>query len=284
MKRRRLNDLYARGVEVTLDDGTDQPVTIWLQKLSPIDRDTALRRGNAAQARFMIEADDESSETFQAMYANIREMGEDRDSLVGFLIAEDLTKYRESVASERGMDEETWAKEGYLQGLMDAWLGDDDNPGLAAVQAEDPEDPEAKRVMGEITRFENEIQELVTAERERLVKDWVDVPDDAIWRKSTHKMLELRGHERFNTEYERQVLFFAVRDPEAHAQRYFSTVSEVDDLDETVHAVLQQRYANLIVGPMEGKSLPASQDSSNSSGPSPEVEVSAASGPEAASG
>jgi hypothetical protein len=282
-KRRRLSDLYVRGTDVKLEDGLGTPVVVWIQKLNPIDRETVVRRAQAAQARHMMEADSEESELFQSMYAQIREMAGDRDALVTLLIAEDLNKYRERVAAEQGMDEETWAKDNYLQGLMDSWVGDDNNPGLAQTLAEDPEDPEANRVIAEIERFEQGVNEVVEIEKERLVKDWVDVADEALWRKAAHRILEIRGVDIYNRAYEYQQLFFAVREPENHAKRYFGAVAEINDLDDSVRNILTRQLANITVDPQQGKSSPVTTPSSKSSDQSLAEEASLPSGPEAAS-
>ena len=83
MKRRRLADLYVRGKEVELNDGSGEPVVVWLHKLNGVDRESCLRRANAAKARFMIEADHEDSETFQAMYAQVRDTPDREGLFVG---------------------------------------------------------------------------------------------------------------------------------------------------------------------------------------------------------
>lgn len=282
IKRRRLGDLYVRGAPLEVNDG-DGSVTVWLQKLNPVDRDTAFRRAQAARARFMIDADDEDSEQFQAMYAQIRSIGHDRDELVRLAISEEVNNYRERATAERALDEESWGKEGYLQGLMDAWAGTSDEPGLSSVINEDPEDAEAKRVGGEIDRFEREVTEMVDSEIERLMKDWVDVPDDQLWRRCAHRMLELNAIQTYNEAYNSQALFFGVREPENHAKRYFGSVAEVADLSEEVRTVLLEKLGELTVDHTQGKSLPVTPASSNSSAPSPEAEASPPSGPKDAS-
>lgn len=279
MKRRRLSDLYVRGKEVSIDDGTDDAVTIWLQKLNGIDRESCLRRSHAAKARYVTESEDQEGDLFQAVYSQVRAMG--RDDLVALIIAEDLAKYRQRVEAEKAADEETWGKDNYLQGLVDAWIGDENDDGLAAVMAQEPEDPEVKRVNEELERFEEEVLSLVRAENERLIKDWGDAPEDTVWKRAAVRLLELRSTDAFGREFERQQLFYSVRDPEDHAKRYFGTLTELDDLDDVVRKQLVNEYNDLMVSPIEGKDLRASQPSSNSSDPSPAEEASVDSGPQA---
>ena len=280
MKRRRLSDLYVRGRDVTLNDGAGDSVTVWLQKLNGVERESCLRRANAAKARFMIDADDESSDTFHATYAQVREM-QDREATVGLVISEDLAKYRQRIEAELSSDEDTWGKEGYLQGLIDAWIGDDDHPGLAATQAEDPDDPEVKRVLTEIERFENEVNGRIASHADSLRKDWVDIPDEPLWRRAAHRVLELRGTDVFNREFERQQIFYAVREPDDRAKRYFGTLQELDDLDEKVLQTLLLQYSRMVVDQIEGKDSRATRPSSTSSDHSSAEEAQTDSGREA---
>lgn len=266
MKRRRLSDLYVRGKDLEIDDGAGDPVPVRLQKLNDIDRETILRRSNAAKARFMIDADDEESETFQAMYVQIREFPR-HEGLVAVVIGEDVAAARLRYEEQAAHDENGWGKDEYLQGLFDAWTGIGDEPGLVATQVEDPEDPEVKRVWAELERFEDEIGEQVKHEVERLERDWVECSDEQLWRAAAHKMLQRTADEVFTREYERQLAFFAVRDPDQHRDRYFETVTEVDDLDTTVRSFLTQQYNAMLVDVLEGKDLGAGPDSLDSSAP-----------------
>lgn len=277
VKKRRLSDLYVRGREVAPTDGYGEPVKVWLNKLNEIDRETCLRRASAAKARFLIGSDDEDSDAFAAMYAETRDIGE-RDELIFFLIAEDLQRSRRRIEAEIAADEETWGKEDYLQGLIDAWIGDDENPGLSTTMLEDPDDPEAKRVSDELDRYQNAINAELTAEEARLRKDWEEVDLDVLRRKVAHRLLELRAGEEFIREYRRQQIFFAVREPVDHRKRYFRSVSEVDDLDEELRQFLTEQYESLLVPPLEGKDSPAPAGSSNS--PEPIKETPEPSGPE----
>lgn len=260
--RRRLSDLYVRGKAIEVDDGEGDPVKVWLAKLNELDRETAARRANATKARFMIDADNEDSETFQAAYSEVREINE-RDELVAFLIADDVTKSRRRIEAERLSDEETWGKDDYLQGLFDAWFGDEGSPGLTKVQEEDPDDPEVKRVWDELQRYQNEVLEAVRHENERLLKDWADADIEMVRRKAAHRLIELRANDEFLREYQRQQIFFSVRDPAMRRQRYFQTVHEVDDLDDELRDYLLGQYDALMVDRAEGKDSPPEEDSSN---------------------
>jgi hypothetical protein len=264
MKRRRLSDLYVVGTVVRCGDGTGEPIDVWVNKLNDIDRESAIRRANAAKARYLMEAADEDGELFQAAWGQVREF-DDRDALVAVVIADDVVRYRRKVEAELGADEETWGKDGYLQGLVDAWFGDGVNEGLVQTHISDPDDPEVKRVLDELNRFSDQVTDLVVRESASLEKDWEATTDDELWNKAAHRLLEQRGDEIFGKEFERQELFYAVREMDDHRKRYFSTIAEVDDLSEQVRSRLLRAYNELIVDSQETKDLPVARDSSSSS-------------------
>ena len=277
MKRRRLNDLYVRGRELEITDGEGPAVKIWLNKLNEIERESVIRRASAAKARLMIDADDEQSDLFNSVYADTRSGITARSELILFLIADDAAAARRRIEAEISANEETWGKDEYLQGLVDSWIGDENNEGLSATIVEEPDDPDANRVRAELDRFEEEVRTRVEVEIQALQKDWEDVALDVLWRKSAHKILEHRAEEEFVREYQRQQLFYAVREPDSHRKRYFATVQEIDDIDEDLRKHLTEQYETLIVPPLEGKDSPPQADSSELSAP-PEPETSEASG------
>jgi hypothetical protein len=276
-KRRRLGDLYVRGKEVSVNDGTGDPVLIWLQKLSEVERDAVFRRATAAKTRYMLESQHEESELFASVLGSVLDYI-DRDGRVSIIIGEELAKARERVEEQLTADEDGWGKDDKIKGLIDAWAGTDDEPGLAATYAEDEADPEALRVKAELDAFEVAVEAGVDQERQRLERDWSDAPDNDLARFATREVLKRRADETFMREYMRQQVFYCVRDLEDHHSRYFGTVGEVDDLDDRIRQFLEQQCVALTVSLMEGKDSPASPASSNSSEPTSEVEVSEDSG------
>jgi hypothetical protein len=266
MKRRRLGDLYVLGKELVVNDGQGESVTVWIHKLNDIDRDAVIRRANAVKARHLIDAGNEDSEVFQSAWGQVREY-DDRDALVAVVIADEVVKYRRRVEAELGENEETWGKDNYLQGLVDAWFGDEHNEGLTYTHITHPDDPEVVRVMGELNRFSQEVTKRVTDEADRLEREWAEVPDDKLWNKAAHRLLERRADEVFTKEFERQQMFYAVREPEDHKKRYFGTIDEVDDLPDKIRHQIQWAYNEIIVDPHEAKDSPATQASSSSSEP-----------------
>lgn len=277
--RRRLSDLFVRGKEVKIEDDLGEPVVIWLQKLNAVDREACLRRSNAAKARYMTGADEVEGDSYQAIYAQARS-GVDHASLVAIIVAEEITKARARIEAELLADRDGWGKDNYLQGLADSWIGDDDNPGLAATFAREPDDPEALSVKAELDRYEGEVMERAKHEEERLAADWDHASDEDVWHRATRRILDSRANDVFFREFERQELFYSVRDPADHSKRYFGSLAELNDLDDKVLDQLKTAYNALVVDPSEGKDSRRSRRSSKSSDPSSEVDTPPDSGPE----
>jgi hypothetical protein len=265
-----LSDLYVRGKEMAFTDGRGESVTVWLAKPSSIDSESIRRRAQAAKARYQIGADDEESDEYLASYSVVRDHT-DHDRAVDILIGEDLLRSRERIEAQYATDEATWGKDGYLQGLHDSWVGTDEEPGLAKTLQEDPEDPDVVRVKAELERFEAEVLKAVEQEEQRLRRDWDGVDLHIVWRKTAHVLVKRRADELFVREFRRQQLFYSVRQLDDHTKRYFGTLAELDELDETIVGQLTAAINVLLVDATEGKDSPATPDSSSSSEPPPET-------------
>jgi uncharacterized protein YbcC (UPF0753/DUF2309 family) len=263
-KRRRLGDLYVRGKEVSVDDGTNDPVRVWLQKLNEIERDAVLRRANAAKARYMLECEHDESELFVSTFASVREYL-DREGLLDIVTADEVVAARQRIEAQLTNDEDGWGKDNKISDLLDAWTGSDEVPGLAAAHAEDEDDPEAIRVKGEIEAFEADLGRKVDAEREMLLREWEDATDQDLARRATREILKRRADESFMREWARQQILFCVREPDDHHRRYFETIAEVDDLDDQIRAFLDRQCNAFLVERAEGKDSPGTPASSPSS-------------------
>lgn len=262
--RRRLGDLYVRGHELAVDDGSGDPVKVWVQKLNEIEREAVLRRSSARKARFELEVEHEESEQFVATLGSLREYL-DRDGLVGIVIAEEMVKFRQRTEAQMTEDEEGWGKEKKITQLIDAWTGTDDAPGLAAAYAEDENDPEALRVKGEIEAFETDLDRTVATERERLIREWEDTSEVDLARRAAREILKRRADEDFVREWNRQQIYYSVREHDDHHKRYFGSLQEVDDLDDRVRQFLESKCNLLFLDGQEGKDSPLTPVSSTSS-------------------
>jgi hypothetical protein len=114
-------------------------------------------------------------------------------------------------------------------------------------------------------RFQEEINDRLRAEVDGMTQDLADVPMEDLWRRASHRVIDMRATEEFAREFRRQQLFYAVRDPVNHRMRYFERVAELDDLDDELRTYLYEQYEDLMVDPTEGKDLPPQADSSTSS-------------------
>lgn len=276
--RRRLGDLYVRGKKIEIDDGSGDPVCVWLQKLNEIDREAILRRASAGKARYLIEAEKEDNELFLATLANVRDFV-DRDGTIAITIAEEVSRVRQRLEAQMTHDENGWGKDEKIQRLIDAWTGSDDTPGLAAAFAEDENDPEALKVKAEIETYEADLDAAVESETERLKLDWESFSDLELARAASREVLKRRANDEFMKEWGRQQIFYCVRDPDDHYKRYFATMAEVDDLHEQVREQLDRHCNTLFVDLAEGKDSPPTSASSTSSAPTAAGAQSVRSGP-----
>jgi hypothetical protein len=219
--RRRLGDLYVRGEEINVDDGSGAPVKAWIQKLNELERDAVLRRSSAKKARFELEAEHQESEQFVATLGSLREFV-DHEGLISIAIAEDMLRFRQRTEAQMTEDEDGWGKDNKITELIDEWTGS------TASEAD-------------------------------------------LARKAARDVLKRRAGEEFIREWNRQQVFYAVREPDDHHRRYFGTLQEVDDLDDRIRELLESKCNQLFMDNQEGKDSPATPALSISSESMPEI-------------
>lgn len=284
-KKRRLTDLYRRGKLVEFDDGQGEAIEVWLQKPNRLEMESIYRRSNAAKARFQLRAAEEDSDEFQAAMAAVLDI-EDTELLMGLALAEDLGRIRARCEAQLESDPEgEWAKDDKLQSLYDSWQGDADNPGLKDAYAldpdgETPEGQEAKAVLEELTRFQTQLDELFTRERDALYRDWANSDREDLVKRAARTFVDNEANDSFLAEFQRQQIFYAVRDPEQRDKRYFATLEEVDLLDDLLTLQLQGYINEFMVDVSEGKDSAATTDSSLPSDQDEKVDPSQPSGHE----
>lgn len=279
MNRRRLSDLYRKGRELTFDDG-EGPVIVWLAKVSPVDEEEVVRKANAKRARLLTYRSDPDSEEFLSALNDAYDFG-DRALLVEYLIQPDLRKRTQALEAELA-DAEEWSKDSYLQGLRDAWEGDDDSPGLKDRYAADPEDQEAGRVLAELKRFRDQVNDRLDPELDELRHGYDDEPDHKLRERFAIRFLETRADLAWVSEYRRAQLYLAVRDAKQRKVRYFENRAELDSIEDEILLPLIDAYEGLMVEIQEGKVSRPTPDSSPSSAPPAEAGTEPSSGPTAA--
>lgn len=332
-RRRRLSDLNSLGRPVVFDDGAFQlvpqldddgnevlgdngfpvlvredepPVTVWVAKLNSYLLSDALKKAAQRQAVTLSGSQDHDSETWQAMFAEASDLG--RDVAIEMLVDIEMLGRRDAVeariAATTEVDEEKgeevpgkWAKDGYLEGLHDAWVG-----GLKAEHAVDPNHPEAARVFGEIAKFNAEVDQAFTEEYE-LEKELLQAAsDERIIEKLTDYLVRSESQDAWSVEYRRRVVLAATRtcsgpvdDPRRpdecrcvgkarhHRNRYFESYEEVVDTDDEIVEALYDTWNQVMVDVRSGKGLRATLSSSPPSESPAREETSTSSGLEAAS-
>lgn len=247
--RRRLTDLYAKGKEVTVDDGNGQ-VVVWLQKLSPMEQKQAMDKAHAARARVVAvrKAGDEDERRMAFLTeAELDGLFTNRELMIEFICGDKIQKIRLSHESELAHSDE-WSKHDYLGGLRDAW-----NDGLNETYSEDPENIDAQQVYKELERFYAKIDKLVERDKKSVTSEYDKTPDDVLQRKVVDMLIESQADQEWVEVFRKTQLFYCVRDPEAQGERYFESVDELDYLDPRVISELSREYDELMVDTNEGK-------------------------------
>lgn len=274
--RRRLEDLYVIGREYTAEDGQGEPVTVWLQKMSPLDHEKAIRRAGAAKAKVLLARHDRTHEIWQESYADLTDIG-GRDQLIEFIASEEISKLHESAERELEFSEE-WTKDDYLEGLRDAWeVGE---PPLREQYLKDSEDPEARRVFLELKRFADCVKSNVDPEIENLKRDYENASDEELRDKVVDKILDLKSGLAWLQEYRKCEVAYATRELGNHDVYYFQERQAVDRLAPQIFGALSTAYQEMVVEIPEGKESPNTPNSSPSSEPPNEEETSPVSGPQ----
>lgn len=256
--KRRLEDLYVLGKEETFDDGAGEPLTVWLQKLNPVDTSTGLRRASAARARVMVLRSDPTSDEYLAIWEEVIDIGA-AISLVNYLMAEPEVRASERAEARLAFEEE-WAKDEYLQGLKDLWADS-----LAAVYALTPEDPDARRVFAELQRFDDAAS-LAAQEELSLIREELEtLSAEELKQRVLDKLIDFQGNSAWLDEFRRCELWLGVREADNHKKRYFESREEVDHLPAEVLVRLLQGFAALTVDVTQGKGSEETPSSSPSS-------------------
>lgn len=304
MSQRRLSDLRKLREVVPFegeDDGEPYEIKVWVVKLNDDDHESCLRAADAAKARTMIDRNNRDSEQWTAAYGATLNLGDNTADLAEYLSHFHMAEKAVVIQAEVAGDENgKWGKDGYLDGLLDAWRGteagdlglqlawqarDDDPDTLDPKIASDI--PEALRVYAELTLYEEAVEKKLDVERARYVREHKDDPIEELRTKVVETFLEKRANEVWIRAFERAQVFYATRDfideKTPPGPRYFQSPAEIADTDPEFRHKILLTYAAISVPSTEGKGSPGPQSSSPRSGSSGEEGTSEASGPTAAS-
>lgn len=264
-RRRTLLDLYTQGKEVVFGDEREleagqepDKVIVWVQKLSPAEHETAVRKASAERARARAELNDHDSEAYLAIYDDVIDY--DRETMVLFLSGEKEAETRLSIESELELGDDTeWGKDGYARSLVDLWAG-----GLEQRYIEDPTDPEVAHVLGEMRRFSEEVTRRLQPVVEDLRTSYGELPTERLREMTVERVLESQLSAVWMREYERCKIWLGTREPANHAVRYLPERELVDHLDPTVREKLLANLEAISVSATAGKDSPGSRLSSRS--------------------
>lgn len=267
VKKRSLADLYVVGRNVVFDDGTGDPITVWLQKLNPVEHETAMRRAAGARARVISGKDEAEIELAHDEAASFGRAG-----WIEYLSSEALGHKLPSLEAELAAEEE-WSENDYLQGLKDVWAAS-----MEEALKEDPDDVSAIKVRDELARFQEQLEKRVEGERERIIRDFDSKADEDLERRVVDRLIVTRADLAWLNEFRKCEIWMATRDPDNRRVKYFEKREELDHLSHEVMVRLMQEYQELAVDPQEGKGSGATPNSSSSSESPDEQETDESSG------
>lgn len=287
--RRRLSELFKTGVEIRFggrygligmiapggdgefrtEDGALDPlqpgeVAMWVQPPSPLHRDMALRDANAARSRAQLAARDEDSAEYLAAREFIESMAE--ETLYDYILIADVDK-RQQEAIREILAEEEWADITELQ----------DSLRVFEEEERDEDDPEVVLVR----KRQDDLQRQV-AEREKEL--WEAAHDvmrmrglEAAQKQGIERHVDLLTSRAFMTEYERQMTFYAVRDPDDHGVIFFESARDLAAQSDEVLMLIQTALTPFIQDGAEAKNSPRAESGSDSSVPPSKPATTAAS-------
>lgn len=258
----RLSDLYVvgRDFEIVADtpDGKFE-IPVYIQKLNPNEHDECMVAANAKRAVILSLKKMHDLEEKPREYMNIQndlaDISFERTTLVDYMSLTAVLKYKMRRQAEVAATDE-WSEDNYYRGLVDAWNG-----GLEERLAANENDPEAKRVSAELDRFNDQVEELVAAERTRIVASYFSKSTDELIREATDRVIDDHSDAAWVNEFRANQIYYCTREAANHDERYFQSMKEVRSCDPRITLQLTDFIDSLDVDNLEGKE---SQESTSS--------------------
>jgi hypothetical protein len=254
--RRRLTDLYARGEELTItgEEG-EEPVTLWIKKLTPVDAETAIARAGAARARvWAMKQDDEPSDILLSFQGQLAEL--DQEQLVIWASQADMAT-RRVVIEARVSFEEPWSKDGYLDGLMETA----NDPEFMKKVEDEPNDPDVVRVNAELQKFYDQVDAEVATELEAVKRSYESWQINDLREHVLDAILKVQADTAWLAEYERSLAWLCTFDNENRSTRVFATRVEINELQDEVFSQIVSACDRINVPDLEGKDSPLTRTS-----------------------
>lgn len=247
-KRRRLADLYMVGKELTFNDDSDNdPITVWLSKISPIEQKDAADQATKARARLLTLKNSPIEDLIA--YEDQMESLEliEKEEMVKFILSSKIEQAKISNEQRIGF-EDSWSKDDYLNSLQTAW-----NDSLRDAWLANPDDEEARRVYDELKRFTDEVQEASKEEIEGIIAEYDHVSYEDAKRDTINKLIEAEADFAWMNEFSYYQVFYSVREIDDHKVRYFESVDEVKCVDNRIIVEIISAYRDMTVEGVEGK-------------------------------
>lgn len=298
--RRLLSDLYKEGTEIRFggrygklgqvagSDGfvdengrkvplnDDAEVAMFVRPPDPVQRDMVLRKANAQRAKALIRTKrEEESEEFLTAMAFLVDMSD--ETLVDYVLIGGAPSRRGEAERETLADDE-WKDMTAYQDAMNEYAMK--SPEELEALADDPDFTalmELDKKFGEqVARRENQLED---AERE---VTWMIAKSQgrkALEKKALERRADLIGNQAYLHEYERQMRYFSVRDPENIGQLFFDDPDDLAAQPEEVQDLIMEALLPFITEEGEAKNSQGADSGSATSGPPSEPETSDSSTP-----
>lgn len=299
----RLGDLRRRGKLHTFKDpgGEDSEhgpieVTVYVRKLRQFEVEKVQGAAEAERAKTLARYRDPEGDDRQVVVQRVWDLVDkatldpsDEESkklpIVALLATYEVGEKAKAIEAEHeGADGSEWAKDGYLQSLREAWLGDADREGLKFVYAIVGDKPieewsedalagdfteeivaDARRVFDEFKRFNDEVDQLLQDEMTEARDSLEGLAFEALFDRAVAKMVEEEGQIAWMRGLRYGELLHAVRDAKDHGARYFRDLNEIVELDPDIRAELMAVIGSMEIGTDEGKDSPLTPASSQRS-------------------
>lgn len=266
-KYKRVTDLYVRGTELELEDGT----ILWLQTLNPFEMDEARHDGQVARSRIIMALKEFGSDELAKVKATFWIHGRDLaiDNLVDEQGGDILIKATDAVANDPDWKDRLELAERHEEILAR------------------PESDAERKLLEKINQdYVREVEGIIRTERTYLTGKYDQLTDDELIDEYIKLYVERRGTELGIAEHRVTELWYAARccegtkteagawdhsECENHALQVYEAKREVAKLPEDLQGLLFGAMQALNMTVREAKNSDR-QSSSSASSPQPSAE------------
>jgi hypothetical protein len=255
-QRRRLTDLYSRGEVFPINDGSGEPIVLWIRKMTPADAEISYLKASAKRASFLaMGKEDPPSDAYVTLRAEVEDFS--KENLIVWATATRMIKVEPQVEARISFKDE-WEKERYLFSLQERSVDAD----FRRKVEENPEDEEVLRVTKELSRFQGQITKELAKERAKVEREMDDYTHEELCEMVLQSMLESQADQAWLNEFQKCQIWRCVFNNDNRSQRCFQTRDEVDDLQTETIAALAEVIERVHVPDAEGKDSQQTPDSS----------------------